>query len=56
MALVMSGMVGFANAGPAFVAHRPVSFITAWPIACVVSQGSQLAVKLTFMVSPPRRA
>ncbi|MBU1305036.1 MAG: DUF2798 domain-containing protein [Alphaproteobacteria bacterium] len=57
MALIMSGIMGFINAGPAFVAHWPISFITAWPIAFVVSQFvNPLAFKLAFMVAPPRRA
>ncbi|MDP2781209.1 DUF2798 domain-containing protein [Devosia sp.] len=57
MALIMSGVMGFINAGPAFVAHWPVSFITAWPIAFVVSLVvNPLAFKLAFMVAPPGRA
>jgi len=57
MALTMSGVMGFINAGPAYVAHWPVSFLTAWPIAFVVSQVvNPLAFKLAFIVAPPRRA
>ena len=56
MALVMSGIMGFLNAGPAHLAHWPVSFITAWPIAFVVSLVvNPLAFKLAFLVAPPRR-
>ncbi|HLV82414.1 MAG TPA: DUF2798 domain-containing protein, partial [Devosia sp.] len=57
MALVMSGIMGFLNAGPAYLAHWPVTFITAWPIAFIVSQlVNPLAFKLAFLVAPPRRA
>ena len=57
MALIMSGIMGFINAGPNFVSHWPMSFITAWPIAFVVSQlVNPVAFKLAFMVAPPRRA
>ena len=53
MALIMSGIMGFLNAGPNFLSHWPLTFVTAWPIAFVVTQFvTPMAFKLTAMVAP----
>jgi len=57
MALIMSGIMGFISAGPQFLGHWPLTFITAWPIAFVVTQFvTPLAFRIAMRVAPPSRA
>lgn len=57
MATVMSGIMGFVNAGPAFLSHWALSVLIAWPIAFLVTQVvTPIAFKLAFMIAPPLRA
>ena len=52
MALTMSGIMGFIALGSAYLPHWPVNFLTAWPIAFVLSMFvSPLAFKLAHRVS-----
>lgn len=57
MALTMSGIMGFIAAGPDYLAHWPLTFITAWPIAFLVTQVvTPVAFKLALLIAPPQRA
>lgn len=57
MALTMSGIMGFIAAGPGFLAHWPLTFITAWPIAFILTQVvTPVALKLAFLIAPPHKA
>jgi hypothetical protein len=57
MALIMSGIMGYIAAGPAYFAHWPQTFITAWPIAFLVTQFvGPFAFKIAFRLAPPKRA
>lgn len=54
MALVMSGTLGFLNAGVDFLAHWPQTFIIAWPIAFIYTRLiNPIAFKIAFKLAPP---
>jgi hypothetical protein len=57
MAFIMSGIMGFISAGPQFLPHWPLTFITAWPIALIVTQFvTPLAFRIAMRIAPPRGA
>ncbi|HTN63260.1 MAG TPA: DUF2798 domain-containing protein [Devosia sp.] len=57
MALSMSGIMGFISAGSGYLAHWPLTFIIAWPIAFILTQVvTPIAFKLAFIIAPPSRA
>jgi len=57
MALTMSGVMGFINAGTDFLARWPLAFAIAWPVAFIVSQVvTPVAFKLAHKIAPPAKA
>lgn len=57
MALAMSGVMGFLNAGPDFLTHWPLAFAIAWPVAFLISSVvSPIALKLAHRIAPPVKA